>query len=121
MPSITSPTDPRLARLASELDITVKRLQWMQAQLGAMQPAAAGPVLMTSAPRPAPPRPVPPSPVPPSPAPPRPAPVPPATINPAPVNPGAHPAAARAADGAPTHAAAISAAVPPVLRECLRD
>lgn len=55
MHPIAPSTDPRLARLATELDITVQRLQWMQTQLGALQRTAAAPVLMTTAaPRPQP-------------------------------------------------------------------
>ena len=80
MPQITSQSDPRIARLATELDITVRRLQWMQAELGAMQRPVAAPVLITQtqrpvqAPRPqaqpqAQPRPVPPPPPVPFPAP----------------------------------------------------
>ncbi|TWS23457.1 DUF2339 domain-containing protein [Tsukamurella sputi] len=63
-------TDPRIDRLAVELDITVRRLQWMQGQLAQVQRPGAAPVLMTSAaprtaPAPAPhPRPAPPPPVP---------------------------------------------------------
>lgn len=52
MPQITSQSDPRIARLATELDITVRRLQWMQAELGAMQRPVAAPVLITQAQRP---------------------------------------------------------------------
>ncbi|RDB45032.1 hypothetical protein DVB87_25430, partial [Tsukamurella tyrosinosolvens] len=37
---------------ATELDITVRRLQWMQAELGAMQRPVAAPVLITQAQRP---------------------------------------------------------------------
>ncbi|KXO95624.1 Predicted membrane protein (plasmid) [Tsukamurella tyrosinosolvens] len=76
MPQITSQSDPRIARLATELDITVRRLQWMQAELGAMQRPVAAPVLITQAQRPvqaprpqAQPRPVPPPPPVPFPAP----------------------------------------------------
>ncbi|KXP13089.1 hypothetical protein AXK57_02325 [Tsukamurella pulmonis] len=54
MPQTLAQTDPRIERLATELDITVRRLQWMQAQLGALAQPAAGPVLLGSAaPRPA--------------------------------------------------------------------
>ena len=49
MPPTSPQTDPRIARLATELDITVKRLQWMQTQLGVIARPAAAPVLMTSA------------------------------------------------------------------------
>ncbi|MET9328151.1 hypothetical protein [Tsukamurella sp. NPDC003166] len=75
MPQILAQTDPRIDRLAIELDITVKRLQWMQGQLGALQRSAAGPVLISQARRPAAPGSVPSRPMPPMPAPhPRPAP-----------------------------------------------
>lgn len=37
-------SDPRLDRIAVELDITVKRLQWMHAQLGEVRRAGASPV-----------------------------------------------------------------------------
>ncbi|WP_019202418.1 DUF2339 domain-containing protein, partial [Tsukamurella sp. 1534] len=36
-------TDPRIARLAGELDITVRRLQWMQAELADVARAGAAP------------------------------------------------------------------------------
>ncbi|BDH58901.1 DUF2339 domain-containing protein [Tsukamurella sp. PLM1] len=51
-PSYNAPNaftpDARIARIAGELDITVKRLQWMQAQLGEIARPVA-PVLLTSA------------------------------------------------------------------------
>ncbi|TWS19188.1 DUF2339 domain-containing protein [Tsukamurella asaccharolytica] len=79
MPQNAPQTDPRIARLATELDITVRRLQWMQAELAGVRSVAA-PVLIaqgagpTPAARPVTPhQPVPPSPMPfPAPAPPRP-------------------------------------------------
>lgn len=54
MPQNAPQTDARLARLATELDITVRRLQWMQAELGAMRRPVAAPVLISQAQRPAP-------------------------------------------------------------------
>ncbi|MCS3778447.1 DUF2339 domain-containing protein [Tsukamurella ocularis] len=53
MPQNAPQTDPRLDRLTTELDITVRRLQWMQAELGAMRRHVVAPVLITQAPRPA--------------------------------------------------------------------
>ncbi len=79
----TPQTDPRIARLATELDITVQRLQWMRRELGALQTSAAqhpaAPVPTASVPTavpvvgpaPVPPRVVlPPAPLPPAPLPP---------------------------------------------------
>lgn len=75
MPSNAPQTDARLARLSGELAITVQRLQWMQAEIGALQRPAVAPVLLTHAPRPVPPAPRP-RPVPPPPPVPFPAPAP---------------------------------------------
>ncbi|MGZ9827448.1 DUF2339 domain-containing protein [Tsukamurella ocularis] len=79
MPQNAPQTDARLARLSTELAITVQRLQWMQAELAAVQRPAAVPVLITQAQRPVPaaPRPAAPArPVPPPPPVPFPAPAP---------------------------------------------
>ncbi|KXO96353.1 DUF2339 domain-containing protein [Tsukamurella pseudospumae] len=88
MPQIIAQTDPRIVRLATELDITVKRLQWMQGQLGALQQPSVGPVLISQAHRPAAHRPAPRVPAPhPRPAPPAPTPFHPANVRRAPFAP----------------------------------
>lgn len=69
MPQNAPQSDARIARLATELDITVRRLQWMQTELDVLRRPVAVPVLISQAQRPAPapvpapqPRPVPPPP-----------------------------------------------------------
>ncbi|WP_336671241.1 DUF2339 domain-containing protein [Tsukamurella sp. USMM236] len=76
MPQTAPQSDAWIARLATELDITVRRLQWMQTELDVMRRPVAVPVLISQVQRPAPapvpapqPRPVPPPPPIPFPAP----------------------------------------------------